>query len=113
MTHNMKIKYPLYISENPFIYSLFHTAGFVSHTVKYVSHTVVFVFHSVKQRICRGIFHFMQVHNEEIPQRRQKIHKNLYEKHLPAKHFLTFGHYNTYTTFTLLYLLLHNHDFYS
>ena len=32
MTHNMKIKYPFYISENPFIYSLFHTAGFVSHT---------------------------------------------------------------------------------
>lgn len=29
------------------------------------------------------------------------------------KHFLTFGHYNTYTTFILLYLLLHNHDFYS
>ena len=52
MTHNMKIKYPLYISENPFIYSLFHTAGFVSHSVKYVSYTVVFVFHSVKQRIC-------------------------------------------------------------
>ena len=48
MTHNMKIKYPFYISENPFIYSLFHTAGFVSHSVKYVSHTVVFVFHSVK-----------------------------------------------------------------
>ena len=39
MTHNMKIKYPFYISENPFIYSLFHTAGFVSHTVKYISHT--------------------------------------------------------------------------
>ena len=50
MTHNMKIKYPFYISENPFIYSLFHTAGFISHSVKYVSHTVVFVFHSVKQR---------------------------------------------------------------
>ena len=41
------------------------------------------------------------------------FHKNLYKKHLPAKHFLTFEHYNTYTTFTLLYLLLHNHDFYS
>ena len=41
MTHNMKIKYPFYISENPFIYFLFHTAGFVSHYVKYVSHTVV------------------------------------------------------------------------
>ena len=52
MTHNMKIKYPFYISENPFIYSLFHTAGFVSHSVKYVSHTVVFISHSVKQRIC-------------------------------------------------------------
>ena len=51
MTHNMKIKYPFYISENPFIYSLFHTAGFISHSVKYVSHTVVFVSHSVKQRI--------------------------------------------------------------
>ena len=25
MTHNMKIKYPFYISENPFIYSLFLT----------------------------------------------------------------------------------------
>lgn len=37
--------------------------------------------------------------------------QNRYEKHLPAKHFLTFEHYNTYTTFTLLYLLLHNHDF--
>ena len=113
MTHNMKIKYPVYISENPFIYSLFHTAGFVSHSVKYVSHTVVFVFHSVKQRICPGIFHFMQIHGKKKPQRRQKIHKNRYEKHLPAKHFLTFRHYNTYTTFTLLYLLLHNHDFYS
>ena len=54
MTHNMKIKYPFYISENPFIYSLFHTVGFVSHSVKYVSHTVVFVFHSVKQRICHS-----------------------------------------------------------
>ena len=54
MTHNMKIKYPFYISENPFIYSLFHTAGFVSHSVKYVSHTVVFVFHTVKQRILFG-----------------------------------------------------------
>lgn len=30
---------------------------------------------------------------------------------MPAKHFLTFEHYNTYTTFTLLYLLLYNHDF--
>ena len=47
----MKIKYPFYISENPFIYSLFHTAGFVFHTVKYISHTVGFVSHSVKQRI--------------------------------------------------------------
>ena len=65
MTHNMKIKYPFYISENPFIYFLFHTAGFVSHTVKYVSHTVVFVFHSVKQKICRRIFHFIQVHAEK------------------------------------------------
>ena len=55
MTHNMKIKYPFYISENPFIYSLFHTAGFVSHSVKYVSHTVVFIFHTVKQRICQEI----------------------------------------------------------
>lgn len=54
MTHNMKIKYPFYISENPFIYSLFHTAGFVSHTVKYIFHTVVFVFHTVKQRILFG-----------------------------------------------------------
>ena len=48
MTHNMKIKYPFYISENPFIYSLFHTAGFVSHTVKYVSHTV-------KQSFCKVV----------------------------------------------------------
>ena len=103
----------LFILCNLLVYSLFHSAGFVSHTVKYVSHTVVFVFHSVKQRICRGIFHFMQVQNEEIPQKRQKIYKNRYKKHLPAKQFLTFGHYNTYTTFTLLYLLLHNHDFYS
>ena len=105
--------FSLYILLNVGKNSLFHSAGFVSHTVKYVSHTVVFVFHSVKQRICRRIFHFMQVQNEEIPQKRQKIYKNRYEKHLPAKHFLTFGHYNTYTTFTLLYLLLHNHDFYS
>ena len=66
MTHNMKIKYPFYISENPFIYSLFHTAGFVSHTVKYVSHTVVFVFHSVKQRICLEVFRFMQERTEEF-----------------------------------------------
>ena len=36
---------------NALIYSLFHSAGFVSHTVKYISHTVVFVSHSVKQRI--------------------------------------------------------------
>ena len=54
MTHNMKIKYPFYISENPFIYSLFHTVGFVSHSVKYIFHTVVFVFHTVKQRILFG-----------------------------------------------------------
>ena len=66
MTHNMKIKYPFYISENPFIYSLFHTAGFVSHSVKYVSHTVVFVFHSVKQRICLEVFRFMQERTEEF-----------------------------------------------
>ena len=66
MMHNMKIKYPFYISENPFIYSLFHTAGFVSHTVKYVSHTVVFVFHSVKQRICLEVFRFMQERTEEF-----------------------------------------------
>ena len=55
MTHNMKIKYPFYIPENPFIDSLFHTVGFVSHSVKYVSHTVVFVSHSVKQRICLDV----------------------------------------------------------
>ena len=43
MTHNNENKNtPFYISENPFIYSLFHTAGFVSHSVKYISHTVVF-----------------------------------------------------------------------
>ena len=60
MTHNMKIKYPFYISENPFIYSLFHTVGFVSHSVKYVSHTVVFVFHSVKQRICHNKITYIQ-----------------------------------------------------
>ena len=45
--------------------SLFHSVRFVSHTVKYVSHTVVFVFHSVKQKICRRIFHFIQVHAEK------------------------------------------------
>ena len=66
MTHNMKIKYPFYIPENPFIYSLFHTVGFVSHSVKYVSHTVVFVFHSVKQRICLEVFLFMQERTEEF-----------------------------------------------
>ena len=66
MTRNMKIKYPFYISENPFIYSLFHTVGFVSHCVKYVSHTVVFVFHSVKQRICLEVFLFMQERTEEF-----------------------------------------------
>ena len=43
MTHNMKIKYPLYISENPFIYSLFSRLRDLYPTsVKYVSHTVVF-----------------------------------------------------------------------
>ena len=66
MTHNMKIKYPFYISENPFIYSLFHTAGFVSHSVKYVSHTVVFVFHTVKQRMCREILLFIQEYREKL-----------------------------------------------
>ena len=35
------------------------------HSVRFVSHTVVFVFHSVKQKICRRIFHFMQVHAEK------------------------------------------------
>ena len=60
----------LHILQNVGKNSLFHSAGFVSHTVKYVSHTVVFVFHSVKQRICRRIFHFMQVHAEKMPQRR-------------------------------------------
>lgn len=44
MTHNMKIKYPFYISENPFIYSLFHT-------VKYKSR-------SVKQRILRSVLNY-------------------------------------------------------
>ena len=66
MTHNMKIKYPFYIPENPFIDSLFHTVGFVSHSVKYVSHTVVFVFHSVKQRICLEVFRFMQERTEKF-----------------------------------------------
>ena len=73
MTHNMKIKYPFYISENPFIYSLFHTVGFVSHSVKYVSHsvkyvshTVVFVFHTVKQRICQEILLFIQEYREKL-----------------------------------------------
>ena len=47
------------ISSNALIYSLFHSAGFVSHTVKYISHTVVFVFHSVKQRICFHISFFI------------------------------------------------------
>ena len=60
MTHNMKIKYPFYFPENPFIDSLFHTVGFVSHSVKYVSHTVVFVFHSVKQRICHSKMTYIQ-----------------------------------------------------
>ena len=55
MTHNMKIKYPFYISENPFIYSLFHTAGFVSHTAGFVSHTVKYVSHTVKQSFCKVV----------------------------------------------------------
>ena len=66
MTHNMKIKYPFYISENPFIHSLFHTAGFVSHTVKYISHTVVFVFHSVKQRIHHNKITYIQKGKDEF-----------------------------------------------
>ena len=52
----------LFILCNLLVYSLFHSAGFishtvkyVSHTVKYVSHTVVFIFHTVKQRICQEI----------------------------------------------------------
>ena len=45
----------LFILCNLFVYSLFHSAGFVSHSVKYVSHTVVFIFHTVKQRICQEI----------------------------------------------------------
>ena len=66
MTHNMKIKYPFYIPENPFIYSLFHTVGFVSHCVKYVSHTVVFVFHSVKQRIHHNKITYIQKGKDEL-----------------------------------------------
>ncbi len=52
----------LFILCNLLVYSLFHSAGFVSrtvkyvsHTVKYVSHTVVFIFHTVKQRICQEL----------------------------------------------------------
>ena len=45
----------LFILCNLLVYSLFHSAGFVSHSVKYVSHTVVFIFHTVKQRICQEI----------------------------------------------------------
>ncbi len=52
----------LFILCNLLVYSLFHSAGFVSHCVKYVSHTVVFIFHTVvfifhtvKQRICQEI----------------------------------------------------------
>ena len=66
MTHNMKIKYPFYIPENPFIDSLFHTVGFVSHSVKYVSHTVVFVSHSVKQRILLGEGNYIQGEKQEF-----------------------------------------------
>lgn len=36
---------------SPFVFSLFHSAGFISHTVVYVFHSVVFIFHSVVQRI--------------------------------------------------------------
>ena len=72
MTHNMKIKYPFYISENPFIYSLFHTAGFVSHTVKYISHTVVFIFHSVKQRICHNKMTYIQKGKDVLSILKQK-----------------------------------------
>ena len=72
MTHNMKIKYPFYISENPFIYSLFHTAGFVSHSMKYVSHTVVFVFHSVKQRICHNKMTYIQKGKDVLSILKQK-----------------------------------------
>ena len=56
----------LFILCNLLVYSLFHSAGFVSHSVKYVSHTVVFVFHSVKQRICLDVFRFMQERTEEF-----------------------------------------------
>ena len=45
----------LFILCNLLVYSLFHSAGFVSRTVKYVSHTVVFIFHTVKQRICQEL----------------------------------------------------------
>ena len=58
MTHNMKIKYPLYISENPFIYSLFHT--------------VVFVFHSVKQRICHNKMTYIQKGKDVLSILKQK-----------------------------------------
>ena len=73
MTRNMKIKYPFYISENPFIYSLFHTAGFVSHTVKYVSHSVVFVSHTVKQRIRLSIYDFISLCFKQFTYRNRKI----------------------------------------
>ena len=59
MTHNMKIKYPFYISENPFIYSLFHTAGFVSHTVK--------------QRIRLSIYHFIYLCFKQFTYQNRKI----------------------------------------
>lgn len=58
MTHNMKIKYPFYISENPFIYSLFHTAGFV--------------FHSVKQRICHSKITYIQKGKDVLSILKQK-----------------------------------------
>ena len=78
MTHNMKIKYLFYIPENPFIYSLFHTVGFVSRTVKYVSHTVVFVFHSVKQRICHSKITYIQKgKNEFFIQTPENMPRNL------------------------------------
>ena len=56
----------LFILCNLLVYSLFHSAGFVSHSVKYVSHTVVFVFHTVKQRMCREILLFIQEYREKL-----------------------------------------------
>ena len=57
----------LFILCNLLVYSLFHSAGFVSHSVKYVSHTVVFIFHTVKpEKTHQNFFNSIQLFNVYI-----------------------------------------------